>query len=192
MASINRTQQLDRDRKTLAAIQKYLMKMTAITIAGVTRTPQEIMQLFQTSMQLADAATQAQASFHAATTAVRDQQKNLRQFRIGFRHFLENTFTDPGILAEFGLTPRKVATKSSETKAAAAAKNVATRKARNTMGSKQKKAIKGDVTGVVVTPITVPKAEAHPAPAPAAPASPAPTNAPAATPPQTPGANPIR
>jgi hypothetical protein len=34
------------------------------------------------------------------------------------------------------------------------AKRAATRAARHTMGPKQKKAVKGDVTGVVVTPVT--------------------------------------
>jgi hypothetical protein len=41
-----------------------------------------------------------------------------------------------------------------EAKAAAAAKRASTRAARHTLGTKQKKAIKGDVTGVLVTPIT--------------------------------------
>jgi hypothetical protein len=41
-----------------------------------------------------------------------------------------------------------------EQKVAAAAKLKATRAARHTAGSVQKKAVKGDVTGVIVTPVT--------------------------------------
>ena len=57
-------------------------------------------------------------------------------------------------LADFGLSPRKVAVVSPEARVAAVAKTKATRAARHTMGAKQKKAIQGDVTGVLITPIT--------------------------------------
>jgi hypothetical protein len=53
---------------------------------------------------------------------------------------------------------------------AATAKLRATRTARGTTSKKQKLAIKGDVTGVIVTPITAPA----PASPPATPAGPAP------------------
>ena len=58
------------------------------------------------------------------------------------------------MLADFGINPKARAPLTVEAKAAAAAKRAATRAARHTMGSQQKKAIKGDVTGVLVTPIT--------------------------------------
>ena len=78
-------------------------------------------------------------------------------------------------LADFGLAPRKVPTPPSvETLAAAKAKAAATRKARGTAGKKQKLAIKGNVTGVDVTPITVTETS------PAQPAHAAPSTAPTA------------
>ena len=68
--------------------------------------------------------------------------------------FLMATFSrSPDVLAVFGLAPRKTTTPTVQVLAAAAAKREATRKARNTMGSKQRKAVKGAVTGVVVTPV---------------------------------------
>jgi hypothetical protein len=67
---------------------------------------------------------------------------------------------------DFGFTPRKVAARTADSKAKAAALALATREARHTMGKKQKKSIKGTVV--------VPTAPADPAtnvPAGASPAS---------------------
>jgi hypothetical protein len=81
-------------------------------------------------------------------------------------------------LADFGLEPPKDPTpRTAEQKAAAAAKAKATRTARGTTSRKQKLAIKGDVTGVLVTPITAPSsASATPSIQPASNASSEPTS----------------
>jgi hypothetical protein len=64
-------------------------------------------------------------------------------------------------LAEFGLEPRKTrAPMTVEAKLLRAERVRATRKARNTMGAKQKRAIKGNVTGVTITPVTTGAPEA--------------------------------
>jgi hypothetical protein len=67
---------------------------------------------------------------------------------------------------------------ATEKRVVATAKLKATRKARGTTSKKQKLAVKGDVIGVVMTPVT------HPAPAspPATPAGPAPAAAPSGAP----------
>jgi hypothetical protein len=62
--------------------------------------------------------------------------------------------------------------------AARAAKAAATREARGTTSKKQKLAVKGNVTGVTVTPVTAPSAAPSPS---AQPASPAPAAAPTGT-----------
>ena len=82
-----------------------------------------------------------------------------------FTRFLQAMFAGAlPTLADFGLSPPKVAApKTSEQKAAAVAKAEATRIARGTTSKKQKLAIKGNVIGIQVTPIT--------APSPAAPAA---------------------
>ena len=59
------------------------------------------------------------------------------------------------MLADFAVKPVKIpAPMSNETLLLRAARNQATRKERRTMGKKQRRAIKGDVTGVVITPTT--------------------------------------
>jgi hypothetical protein len=66
---------------------------------------------------------------------------------------------DPQALEDFGLAARKVpAPLTAEEKALAAAKRKATREARGTMGPKAKAAIHGNVTAIVVTPVTAPAA----------------------------------
>jgi hypothetical protein len=76
----------------------------------------------------------------------------------------------PSTLAELGLAPRKAPTPLTvEQKATAAAKRAATRAARHTMGSVQKKAVTGDVKSVVITPVAA-SAPSATSPAAAAPA----------------------
>jgi hypothetical protein len=67
--------------------------------------------------------------------------------------------SSPQELADFGVPPRKQpAPRTSAQNAAAAAKAKATRIARGTKSRKQKLAIKGDVTGVEIAPVTSPAA----------------------------------
>ena len=108
---------------------------------------------------------------------------HLRVFLDAFVTFVKAAFgTSPDALADFGLQPKKAKAPATVTaKAAAAVKRAATRKARNTMGSQQRKLVKGDVTGVIVTPITAP---APVTPAPNGPGAPTGT-APAGTAPHT-------
>ena len=77
-------------------------------------------------------------------------------------------------LADFGLTPPKARTPlTAQQLAARAAKAKATRVARGTTGKKKKLAVKGDVTGVVVTPLHAPTGAPQAEPAgPVSPASP--------------------
>jgi hypothetical protein len=94
-----------------------------------------------------------------------------------YRSFLRATFSTTSVqLADFGMQAPKARTPlTSDQRAAATAKVRATRKARGTTSKKQKLAVKGDVTGVIVTPVTHAGPTATPAPQGApAPAVPAP------------------
>jgi hypothetical protein len=87
-----------------------------------------------------------------------------------YASFVKAAFSQsPDVLADFGLTPRKArAQLTVEQKAAAVAKRAATREARHVMGRQQRKAVKGGVTGVIVTSVTVP----HPQPVASGPSGP--------------------
>ncbi len=163
MPPINRVTQQDRDRKAIAAIRKYLLKLQSILIAGVAYTPDQLIALFQKDADLADAATQARADLFAASLAAKAERAQMRPVLVGFRSFLHNQFSDPSIIAEFGFASRKQGKPSAETKATAALKAKATRVARHTMGKNQKAQIKGTVAPTA--PATSPAAPvAAPAP----------------------------
>jgi hypothetical protein len=71
---------------------------------------------------------------------------------------------DPQALEDFGLAPHKVpAPLTTEQKALAIARSSATRVARGTKGPKAKAAIHGNVTAIVVTPVTASAAATTPA-----------------------------
>ncbi len=72
-----------------------------------------------------------------------------------YAHVVLVAFADAtAMLADFGIAPPKARTPmTAEQLAARAAKAKATRIARGTTSKKQKLAVKGDVTGVVVTPV---------------------------------------
>jgi hypothetical protein len=125
--------------------------------------------------RLADAIT----ALNAAHASVKDGVAALRatETKVGpviraYTSFLRATFsTATAQLGDFGLqAPKAHQPLPTAKRVAATAKLRATRTARGTTSKKQKLAIKGDVTGVTVTPITTPA----PASPPAAPAGPAP------------------
>jgi hypothetical protein len=92
----------------------------------------------------------------------------LSSFESAYIAYLKAAYKgSPDVLADFGIQPPKArAPVTIEAKAAAAAKRASTRAARHTMGSQQKKAVKGDVTGVTVTPVVAtPPVVTPPAPA---------------------------
>jgi hypothetical protein len=131
--------------------------------------------LVQALQSLADAIT----AVNAAHANVKDSLAELRATDTkvvplirDYTSFLRAAFsTATAQLGDFGLQPPKAHQPLPTAKrVVATAKLRATRAARGTTSRKQKLAIKGDVTGVTVTPITTPA----PASPPATPAGPAP------------------
>jgi hypothetical protein len=114
----------------------------------------------------------AQASAKDAVTTLRGVETTVAPLSRDYKRFILATFsTAAQQLADFGLqAPKARKPLGSEERIAATAKMRATRRARGTTSKKQKLAIKGDVTGVVVTPVTHPTGPSSPT-APATPAS---------------------
>jgi hypothetical protein len=181
MSNTNRTTQQDRDRKMIAGIQAHLAKEPKIVIRSVVYTPESLIQVIQNDLNLADAATKAKAALADAAAAVRANRTNLRTFITGFRQYVLNTFTDANVITDFGFSPSKAPKKTVATKALAAARVVATRQARGTLGKVQKKEVHGSV--VAITPVA---GQVHGAATAAPVATPGATSAPGpATPPAT-------
>ena len=143
----------------IAGANKHLANVTQVIVAGGSFTPAQVTSKLQSIVNLRDDVETAQAVSAAKVATEKAELPSLRTFMGAFVTFVKAAYgSSPDVLADFGMRPNKVRTPLTvEQKAAATAKRKATREARNTMGSQQKKAVKGDVTGVVVTPVTVSK-----------------------------------
>jgi hypothetical protein len=171
MPTTNRATQQDRERKIVAAIQKYLMALASILIRGVSYTPAQIITLLQNDIAAADAATKAKAALHDAVIAATTQRATTGAFLTAFRTFVLNQYKDASIISDFGFAPQKEPVRSAADKVVAATKAQATRKARNTMGAKQKKKVTGTTAAaaaaaapVAATTAAAPAAATKPTP----------------------------
>jgi hypothetical protein len=179
-AAKGKGQSASRAEQLIAGTKLDFANAASIAFAGGTYTPAQIETSLQTLVDLRAAVDAARATLKEKVAAETAQAPSLRTFMSAYATFVKATFGEqPGVLAHFGLVPRKAATPlTPEEKVAAAAKRKATRAARHTMGPKQKLDVVGNVTGVTVTPVTAPVAATPPVvtspapvPAPAAPAT---------------------
>jgi ABC-type transporter Mla subunit MlaD len=161
----------------------------SFTLGKTTYTTASLIAALQSLENAMTAVNAAQAQAKDAVLALRNVEATTAPLLRDFKRFLLATFsTSVHDLSDFGLEPPKAPKPlSTEKRAAATAKMKATRAARGTTSKKQKLAVKGNVTGVVVTPVTTAPASPHAA-SPAAPpettanspvVSPAPAPAPA-------------
>jgi hypothetical protein len=161
--------------RTKATLQQRVRSLIAGTqvhyptgqliVGGVTYEPATLAQLLKSLGDAMAVADGAKAKWHDALKSLRDEDAKVGPVVRAYQNYLVSSLGDsPSTLADFGLAPRKVrAPLTVEEKTAAAAKRKATREARHTMGTQQRKAVTGNVVDVVVTPITAPK-PAVPAP----------------------------
>ena len=162
-------QVVDSAKQLIAGTAKRLTNATQVQFLGSTFTPAQITSTLQQLVDLRSAVDVAKASVTAKVAAEEAAMPSLHAFQSAYVAYIKVAFgTSPEALADFGLAPKTRVPLTTEQQAAANAKRSATRKARHVMGSNQKKAIKGTVTGVVVTPI-----EVSPIVAPSSPAVPA-------------------
>jgi hypothetical protein len=154
----------------------------SFTIGNATYTTQALVQLLQELADAIAAANAAQASAKDAVTALRAAKAKVDPVLLDYTRILIATYGTAVItLADYGLQPRKGRKPQTGPQiTAAAAKRKATRVARGTTGRKKRLAVKGDVTGVIVTPVTASPA-AEPSAQTASNASSAPTPTPGAS-----------
>jgi hypothetical protein len=141
-------------RGLIAGTQKHYPN-GSLTFGGATYTSSALIQLLQSLDDATAAVDAAKAKEQDALKQQRNVKAKVGPVAQAYRSYLvalHGNAVEP--LADFGLTPKKApAPRTAEQKATAAAKRKATRVARHTMGSKQKKDVKGTVTTtVVVTP----------------------------------------
>jgi hypothetical protein len=143
-------------------------------IGGTTYTAASLIPVFQGLVNAMTARDVAQAGAKDALAAEQAAQTQVGPILLAFKHLVLVQFANSAqTLADFGLTPPKARTPlTTEQLAARTAKAKATRTARGTLGKKQKTAIKGNVTGVTVTPVTAPTAASTTTAAPGSPVTP--------------------
>jgi hypothetical protein len=127
-----------------------------LAFPGGPRTVTDVSTLLQSAVDNRQAVLAAQAKAAEALAAEEAQTPAILATRREYVRYLRYTYgAQPPVLADYGVTPVKVRTPlSTDAKAAAVAKGLATRKARHTMGKIQKKGVKGAVAvAVVVTPL---------------------------------------
>src|SRR3984957_13958364 len=167
----NNAVQLAADQALIDGLVKHGATLVTLLVAGSTVQTTDLVTVLKARIAAIKLALTTKATFMAAVAAAHAEIANTAALVSGARQALKIAFAGQiETLGDFGLKPRKARTPlTTEQKAAAKAKAEATRKARGTMGAKQKKAITG-ATAPAATPA---------APAPAAPeAPPPPTPAP--------------
>ncbi len=141
----------------VAGTKKHFSNVSSLSFGGGTFTPAQVETSLQTLSDLRSAVDDAKTVTKAKLA---DEQAQAPSLRIQMDAFVKASFgNSPDILADFGLAPKKVrAPLTVAQKATAAAKRAATRAARHTMGSKQKKDVKGTITTIIgSTPSTAPQ-----------------------------------
>jgi hypothetical protein len=146
-------------------LQQEYPPTATIVLAGVSFAPADIAKAFQAVVDAADATTAATAMFHKA---VADEQAAIAtagpMYRALKAYILNAHKASPDVLAAFGFTLPSRQVPSAATVSDAVTKRAATRKARHTMGPRQKAGIKGTVTTAPATPAGSPTTPETPVP----------------------------
>jgi len=162
---VNRTTLQNRCRNAVAGVKKDLSSVAVITLEAVDYTSTTLMALFQSYIDAADATVTARGIWLVAV----QKEAAMNTLILGVLAALKAYVTQkygPGAVdtqADFGFSPRKVTVRTAAEKTASAKKAAATRAARHTMGSVQKKAVTG--TAPAPEPISPATTTTNPAPA---------------------------
>jgi hypothetical protein len=159
-------------KQLIAGVAKHLGATTQVVILGSSLTPAEITTKLQSIVTLRSDVDAAKASTKAKLAAEKADMPALRTFMRALSSYVKAAYgSQPDVLADFGILPKARVQATVEGKAGAVAKRKATRAARHTMGTRQKHGVKGDVTGVTLTPVHAAPPSVTPPASPAAPAT---------------------
>ncbi len=153
----NRSGKNAADQNMIEGVQKFLRQFASLPVGSQTVTPADIVKVFQERLDTGKAVLAADAARVAAIKADKDKRTQTAAFARSFRRMVQGMFSEsPDTLVAFGLKAPKAVKKTVATKATAVAKSKATRTARNTMGKKQRKGVKGTVPAAASVPATTP------------------------------------
>ena len=165
----NRSEVQAHDGQVIVGIKKDLQNVSSVPLAGSAYPTATLEQLIQSRIDAANTVASARAQWLEAVAAYKSLNTKVTPLVRALRQYLVNVYgPDSTVLVDFGFTSSKRKTLTSDEQVARVEKAAATRKARGTMGKKQKAKIKGAVT--TTAPAAPPPATA-PAVTPAAPAA---------------------
>ena len=144
----------NRDTSVMKGIDKHLT--TNFTIAGTTYTPAELKALFQSEITAIEASDALRKSLTDSVQNVKTVGATVKEAYLLLRGGLITLYGRKAnaVLNDFGMQiPKASGPQTVEAKALAKAKSAATRVARHTLGSAQKKAVTGNVVGITTTPV---------------------------------------
>jgi hypothetical protein len=144
----NRSQRITSLQQLKAGLDKHAQTLATVVIDGATFKQADVDTALTELVTTAQQVVTTKAAWQAAVTADKAKEEAQKPFVSGLKAAVHLAFGQQvDALADFGLDPRKTpAPRTPAEKAASAAKALATRAARHTMGTKQKAAIKGDVS----------------------------------------------
>ncbi len=158
----------------IAGLQANYQPDDVFVLVTGNKTTSELVAGFQQFVQAAESTKASYQAYRADVQAERQIEAQVDPDRAAVRSVLEARYGKSGTqLLQYGFAPQKIPQRTALSKAAAAVKVAATRDARGTKGSKEKLKVKGNVTGVILTPVTSTQSDATPVAAPAAVPAPA-------------------
>lgn len=140
-----KTQLKSVDQKFLAGLQRHFKSSKTIAFGGRSYTYKELVDIFQASIDAANASDVKYGEWLDTVKAHRKIEQATMAVRRGFRKFVIALLGETSSsLIDFGIKPRKKTKKLTLDEKTAALKKVqATREARHTMGKRQKRKVVG-------------------------------------------------
>jgi hypothetical protein len=133
-----------RGRSMIAGLKKHAPELPNMAWGPGLRSVHEIAARFQAHLHALDAVAASEVAWREALGKEAGLEKEIKSLLRRVALFLRGVYGEASAtLRDFGLAPRKKAKISAEKMSLTVAKRNATRKARRTMGKRQKRAIKG-------------------------------------------------
>jgi len=140
-------------QQLVAGTQKNLPATSTVDVNGQELKQTDIVAQFQSWIELYQQVDATNAPYRNAVKALLAATPAIRKYIGSYRQALRQVFGKGSpLLADFGMSTTQPRTPTTATHVLATAKAAATRKARNTLGKQQRKAVKADpVTKVTVS-----------------------------------------
>ncbi len=132
-------------KQRITALEKYTQGIATITINGAPLTPAQVEAVYQGSLDTRTEVTNKHGEYRAAVAQRKQADAARKPIDQGLRGWVSNTFgAESQAMNDFGYARQSPHVRSAADKAKAVEKGIQTRKARHTMGKRQKSKVHGD------------------------------------------------